>query len=133
MLGYAIWPKTKADEDKMSVGIKNMCEEDHTIRLDKNAETHEQVLYSLGDQHTDLILSKLKSKYKVEVTTSIPTVQYRETIRGKAEAQGRIRNRTAAPVSLVKCLSASNRLTVMKWYSQRKSSAVLYRSSTSRR
>jgi elongation factor G len=89
MLGYAIWPKTKADEDKMSVGIKNMCEEDRTIRLDKNAETHEQVLYSLGDQHTDLIISKLKSKYKVEVTTTVPTVQYRETIRGKAEAQGK--------------------------------------------
>ncbi|MBP3868284.1 MAG: elongation factor G [Solobacterium sp.] len=89
MLGYAIWPKTKADEDKMSVGIKNMCEEDHTIRLDKNSETHEQVLYSLGDQHTDLIISKLKTKYKVEVTTTVPTVQYRETIRGKAEAQGK--------------------------------------------
>ena len=89
MLGYAIWPKTKADEDKMSVGIKNMCEEDHTIRLDKNSETHEKVLYSLGDQHTDLIISKLKTKYKVEVTTTIPTVQYRETIRGKAEAQGK--------------------------------------------
>ena len=89
MLGYAIWPKTKADEDKMSVGIRNMCEEDHTIRLDKNAETHEQVLYGMGDQHIDLILSKLKSKYKVDVTTSVPTVQYRETIRGKAEAQGK--------------------------------------------
>ena len=89
MLGYAIWPKTKADEDKMSVGIKNMCEEDGTIRLDKNAETHEQVLYVMGDQHIDLILSKLKSKYKVEVETTVPTVQYRETIRGKAEAQGK--------------------------------------------
>jgi elongation factor G len=89
MLGYAIWPKTKADEDKMSVAIRNMCEEDHTIRLDKNAETHEQVLYGMGDQHIDLILSKLKSKYKVEVSTSTPTVQYRETIRGMAEAQGR--------------------------------------------
>ncbi len=91
MLGYAIWPKTKADEDKMSVGIRNMCEEDKTIRLDKNAETHEQVLYGMGDQHIDLILSKLKSKYKVDVTTSVPTVQYRETIRGKAEAQGRFK------------------------------------------
>ncbi len=89
MLGYAIWPKTKADEDKMSVGIKNLCEEDKTIRLDKNAETGEQVLYTMGDQHIDLIISKLKSKYKVEVTTSVPTVQYRETIRGKAEAQGK--------------------------------------------
>ncbi len=88
-LGYAIWPKTKADEDKMSVGIRNMCAEDHTIRLDKNVETHEQVLYGLGDQHIDLIVSKLKSKYKVEIDTAPPTVQYRETIRGKAEAQGR--------------------------------------------
>ncbi len=88
-LGYAIWPKTKADEDKLSVGIRNMCAEDKTIRLDKNPETHEQVLYGLGDQHIDLILSKLKTKYKVEVTTTVPTVQYRETIRGKAEAQGK--------------------------------------------
>ena len=88
-LGYAIWPKTKADEDKLSVGIRNMCAEDRTIRLDKNAETHEQVLYGLGDQHIDLIISKLKTKYKVEVTTTVPTVQYRETIRGEAEAQGK--------------------------------------------
>lgn len=89
MLGYAIWPKTKADEDKMSVGIRNMMEEDRTIRFERNAETGEQVLYGLGDQHIDLILSKLKSKYKVEVNTTVPTVQYRETIKGKAEAQGR--------------------------------------------
>ena len=89
MLGYAISPKTKADEDKMSAGIKNLMQEDGTIRLDNNAETHEQVLYGLGDQHIDLIVSKLKSKYKVEVETRVPTVQYRETIRGTAEAQGR--------------------------------------------
>ena len=89
MLGYAIRPKTKADEDKMSAAIRNMMQEDKTIRLVNNEETHEQVLYGLGDQHIDLILSKLKSKYKVEVTSAIPTVQYRETIRGKAEAQGR--------------------------------------------
>ena len=50
---------------------------------------HEQVLYGIGDQHISLILDKLKAKYKVEVTTSTPIVQYRETIKGKAEAQGR--------------------------------------------
>ena len=89
MLGYAISPKTKADEDKLSIGLKNMMQEDGTIRYENNAETHEQVLYGLGDQHIDLILSKLKAKYKVEVQTATPTVQYRETIRGKAEAQGK--------------------------------------------
>lgn len=89
MLGYAIKPKTKADEDKMSAAIKNMMQEDKTLRFVNNEETHEQVLYGIGEQHIDLILSKLKSKYKVEVTTAEPTVQYRETIRGKAEAQGK--------------------------------------------
>ena len=89
MLGYAIRPKTKADEDKLSVGIRNLMQEDGTIRLDNNAETHQQVLYGLGDQHIDLIISKLKAKYKVEIETETPIVQYRETIRGKAEAQGK--------------------------------------------
>ena len=89
MLGYAIHPKTKADEDKLSSGIHNLMLEDHTIKLVNNEETHEQVLYGVGDQHINLILSKLKSKYKVEVTTEKPTVQYRETISAKAEAQGK--------------------------------------------
>ena len=89
MLGYAIHPKTKADEDKLSSGIHNLMLEDHTIKLVNNEATHEQVLYGVGDQHIDLILSKLKSKYKVEVTTEKPTVQYRETISAKAEAQGK--------------------------------------------
>ncbi|MCF0115355.1 MAG: elongation factor G [Erysipelotrichaceae bacterium] len=89
MLGVAVWPKTKADEDKMSPAFQKMCEEDPSIRLIKNAETNEQVLYGMGDQHLDLIISKLKTKHKVEVTTTEPTIQYRETIRGKAEAQGK--------------------------------------------
>ncbi len=94
MLGYAIWPKTKNDEDKMFSGIRNLCREDLTIVLDKNKETNEMVLYGLGSQHIDLILAKLKSKYKVDVTTTVPTVQYRETIRGTSEAQGRYKKQT---------------------------------------
>ncbi|MEG1463222.1 MAG: elongation factor G, partial [Anaerorhabdus sp.] len=89
MLGVAIWPKTKADEDKMSFGLQKMAEEDPSIRIDKNAETKETVLYGMGDQHINVILNKLKSKYKVEVDTTTPKVQYRETIRSKAEAEGK--------------------------------------------
>lgn len=89
MLGVAVWPKTKADEDKMSYGFAKICEEDPTCKLVKNNETNEQILYGVGDQHIDLILNRLKNKYKVEVTTSSPTIQYRETIRGKAEAEGK--------------------------------------------
>lgn len=89
MLGFAVTPKTKADEDKMSVGIRNMEQEDGTIRLENNAETHQQVLYGVGDQHISLVCAKLKSKYKVDVNLSTPIVQYRETIKGTSEAQGR--------------------------------------------
>ncbi|MDI9519161.1 MAG: elongation factor G [Bacillota bacterium] len=94
MLGVAVWPKTKADEDKLSFGFQRICEEDLSINFVKNAETREQVLYGLGDQHIDLVLNKLKSKYKVEVTTTTPTVQYRETITGVAEAEGKHRKQT---------------------------------------
>ncbi len=89
MLGFAVTPKTKADEDRMSVGIRNMEQEDGTIRLENNAETHQQVLYGVGDQHISLVCAKLKSKYKVDVNLSTPIVQYRETIKGTSEAQGR--------------------------------------------
>ncbi|MDR1794540.1 MAG: elongation factor G [Erysipelotrichaceae bacterium] len=89
MLGLAIWPKSKNDEDKLSTGINRILEEDPSAKLVKNAETKEQVLYGLGDQHIDVLLSKLKNKYKVEVTTTEPKVQYRETILGKAEVQGK--------------------------------------------
>lgn len=89
MLGVAIWPKTKADEDKMSFGLQRMCDEDPSIRLDKNKETKETVLYGMGVQHIDVILNKLKSKYKVDVSTTEPKVQYRETIRGTVTAEGK--------------------------------------------
>ncbi|MBR2552499.1 MAG: elongation factor G [Erysipelotrichaceae bacterium] len=89
MLGVAIMPKTKADEDKMSFALQKILDEDKSLRLEKNAETNEQILYAVGDQHIDVVLSKLKNKYKVEVQTAEPTVQYRETIRGKAEVQGK--------------------------------------------
>ncbi len=94
MLGVAVWPKTKADEDKLSFGFQRICEEDLSIKFVKNKETIEQVLYCLGDQHIDLILNKLKSKYKVEVTTTTPTVQYRETITAKSEAEGKHKKQT---------------------------------------
>ncbi|MEG0176951.1 elongation factor G [Anaerorhabdus sp.] len=89
MLGVAIWPKTKADEDKLSFGLAKMTEEDPSVKIVKNAETKETIVYGMGDQHITVILNKLKSKYKVEVETTKPKVQYRETIRAKAEAEGK--------------------------------------------
>ncbi len=89
MLGKAIWPRTRNDEDRLSTGLSRLSSEDKSMMLVNNTETREQVLYGLGDQHIDVIVNKLKSRYKVEVDLTEPTVQYRETITGKSEAQGR--------------------------------------------
>lgn len=89
MLSKAIWPKSKNDEDKLSTSLGKILEEDHSARLENNAETNELVLYGLGDQHLDVIFSKLFSKYKVQVTTTEPTVPYRETIRSKVTGEGK--------------------------------------------
>ena len=89
MLGMAISPKTKDDEDKMSDALKKILIEDKSINLVRNAETGEQVLYCVGDQQLDVVVNKLKNRYKVEINLKEPKVQYRETIRGKSEVQGK--------------------------------------------
>ena len=89
MLGMAISPKTKDDEDKMSDALKKVLIEDKSLNFVRNGETGEQVLYAVGDQQLDVVVSKLKTRYKVEIETKEPKVQYRETIRGKSEVQGR--------------------------------------------
>lgn len=89
MLGMSVAPKSKNDEDKMSNALARMVEEDPTLRLENNLETRQTVLYGVGDQHLDVVLAKLKSKYKVEVSLHEPHVPYRETIRAKAVGEGR--------------------------------------------
>ena len=89
MLGMAVAPKTKDDEDKMSDALKKVLIEDKSLQFVRNGETGEQVLYAIGDQQLDVIVNKLKNRYKVEITLKEPKVQYRETIRGKSEVQGK--------------------------------------------
>lgn len=89
MLGVAVSPKTKADEDKMSDALKKVLIEDKSLNFVRNAETGDQILYAIGDQQIDIVMSKLKNRYKVEITTTEPKIQYRETIRGKSEVQGK--------------------------------------------
>lgn len=89
MLGVALWPKSKNDEDKLSSSLQKVVEEDGSLKVEKNAETNELVLYGIGDQHIDVALNKLKNKYKVEVETTDPKVPYRETITGTVTAEGK--------------------------------------------
>ncbi|MDO4467345.1 MAG: elongation factor G [Bacillota bacterium] len=89
MYGQAVFPKTKNDEDKLSNGLARLQEEDPTFKVVTNKETKETVIYGIGDQHIDVILSKLLSKYKVQVTLANPKITYRETITKKAIGEGR--------------------------------------------
>ncbi|MBS4884453.1 MAG: elongation factor G [Amedibacillus dolichus] len=89
MLAMAVYPASKNDEDKMINALARMVEEDPTLRLENNTETKQSVLYGVGDQHLDVVLAKLKAKYKVEVRLETPRVPYRETIRKTAIGEGR--------------------------------------------
>src|SRR4029077_5909479 len=85
----AIVPKARGDEDKISSGLARLSEEDPTLHVERNEETHQLVIAGLGDVHLDVTLEKLKRKYGVEATTSTPRVPYRETVHGPARAGGR--------------------------------------------
>ena len=88
-LSMAVYPKKKGDEEKIAAGLIRLAEEDPTVTFGINKETKESILSGLGEQHLDVIVSKLKSKFGVEVELKVPTVAYRETIRKSVKVQGR--------------------------------------------
>ena len=93
-LSMAIVPKAKGDEEKIAQGLLRLCEEDPTIKFVNNVETHQMVLSGLGEQHLDIIVSRLKAKFGVEITLEKPRVPYRETIRKTVQVQGRHKKQT---------------------------------------
>ncbi len=88
-LSMAVIVKKKGEEEKVAAGLKKLSHEDPAIRYYTNDETREQILSGLGEQHLDLIVSKLKTKFGVEVDLQIPRVAYRETISKRVEIHGR--------------------------------------------
>ena len=88
-LSMAVFAKKKGDEEKIASGLSRLMEEDPTILVTTNKETHEMILSGLGEQQLDVIVSKLKSKFGVDVELAAPKVPYRETIRKKVKVQGR--------------------------------------------
>lgn len=85
----AVVPKSRADEDKLGNAIAKMLKEDPTLSFFKNPETNDAVLSGMGDMHLDIVLSKIKERYKVDLETRTPKVPYRETIKKTARAQGK--------------------------------------------
>lgn len=88
-LSMAVKVLKKGDEGKVAQGMQRLMEEDLTMRFEQNNETHQQVVSGLGEQHLDVIVSKLKSKFGVDVKLEAPRVPYRETIRKKVKVQGK--------------------------------------------
>lgn len=93
-LSMAVAPKNKGEEDKVAQGILKLSEEDPTIKYENNHETHQMIISGMGEQHLDVIVSKLKSKYGIDVVLSKPKVAYRETIRKSVKVQGRYKKQT---------------------------------------
>ena len=89
LLCMAVVPKAKGDEDKISSSLNRLVEEDPTLRTVNDAETKQQQLFGIGDQHLDVVVSKLKNKFKLDVELVNPRVAYRETIRGTYRVQGK--------------------------------------------
>ncbi len=86
---FAIEPKTRADEDKIGVGIHKIMEEDPALRFSRDPQTKEFLLAGSGQQHIEVVVAKLHKRYNVNLTLKPPKVPYRETIRGKADAEGK--------------------------------------------
>ncbi len=86
---FAIEPKTRADEDKLGVGVHKLMEEDAMLRFFRDPQTKDFLIAGTGQQHIEVVVSKLKRRYHTEVVLKAPKVPYRETIRGTAEVQGR--------------------------------------------
>jgi elongation factor G len=91
---WAIEPRTRADEDKLAPAVHKLMEEDLLIRFFRDPQTNEFLIAAAGQPHIESLVARLRRRYHTEVTLKAPKVPYRETIRGRAEAQGRHKKQT---------------------------------------
>lgn len=94
LINIAVEPKTKGDEDKISAGLHTLHEEDPTFLVKYNPELKQTIVSGQGELHLNIILKRLKQRFNVDVDTAEPNIPYRETIRKKAEAQGKYKKQT---------------------------------------
>jgi len=94
VIAVALRPKNKADEDKMAQGVLKLVEEDPVLEYLRDPVTKEAILGAMGQAHVEVAIERLRRKYEVEVTAAPPKIAYRETVKGKAEAQGKYKKQT---------------------------------------
>ncbi len=93
-IAFAIQAKTRQDEDRVGAAIYKIMEEDLSLRFGRDQRTQEFLLSGCGQQHVEIIVSRLKKRYQVDVALHSPKIPYRETIRGSADVQGRHKKQT---------------------------------------
>jgi elongation factor G len=94
VISFAIRPKTKGDEEKASQALQRLVEEDPALETHRDPQTHEIILSGTGQLHIEVTVEKLKRKFNVEVELQAPKVPYKETIKGRAEAQGKYKRQS---------------------------------------
>ncbi len=85
----AVEPKTKADQEKMTIALAKLAEEDPTFKVHTNAETGQTIIAGVGELHLDIIVDRMRREFNVQVNVGAPQVEYRETIKGTAECEGK--------------------------------------------
>jgi elongation factor G len=93
-IAFAIEAKSRNDEDRMGNAVHRMLEEDQSLRFYRDPQTREFLLAGAGQQHVEIVVSRLKKRYGVDVALKAPKIPYRETIRGTADVQGRHKKQT---------------------------------------
>ncbi|WP_020676635.1 elongation factor G [Geopsychrobacter electrodiphilus] len=94
IISFALLPAKKGEEDKIYTGLHKLMEEDPTLRVVRDEETHEMVLSGMGQVHLEVAVERLKRKYGADVSLKEPKVPYRETIRSNAEVQGKYKKQS---------------------------------------
>lgn len=94
VMSFAAQPKSKADEEKATQALHRMMEEDLALHIERDPESREIIVSGSGQLHIEVVVERLKRKYGVEVELKSPKVPYRETIKGRAEAQGRLKKQS---------------------------------------
>lgn len=94
VISFAVEPKSKGDEEKVSAGLTRFLEEDHTFRVERNTETRQIIISGMGDTHLDVIVERLAKKFGVEVNLKIPKVPYKETIRISQKKEGKYKKQS---------------------------------------
>ena len=94
VMELAIFPRSTQDEEKLSTALQRAVEEDPTLAVERRPETGQTILAGLGDVHLDVTLARIKRKFGVEMDTALPKIAYRETIKGRAQAEGKHKKQT---------------------------------------